>query len=230
MRKLVFILFLFVFHTAVQAKNGRTCRVLFLGAPDQAPKTLHLFHGKASQEVELPRINFSPVYKIPGGALVLKMLPAAENDPKKVSADAPSVTVSEAVTDFYLLVSSDPANAVAPVKLEIIDATKFTKGHMLWFNLTANRIDGQIGTEKLALGGNSQAILNPPAVKNEDYNVDISFGKPDNDLLQPFCETKWRHDPQVRNVFFVVTDEGARAPRVMGLRDQREPVKKAGKR
>jgi hypothetical protein len=129
-----------------------------------------------------------------------------------------------------LLVSSDPANAVAPVKLEVIDATKFTKGQMLWFNLTANRIEGQIGTEKLALGGNSQIILNSPAVKNEDYNVTVSFAKPGNDVLQPFCETKWRHDPQIRNVFFVVTNEGARAPRVMGLRDQREPVKKTGKR
>ena len=230
MRNLVYILILFVFLTAAQAKNGRTCRVVFLGAPDNAPKTLHLFDGKTSQEVELPSINFSPVYNLPGAALVLKMLPAPEVDPKKVSPDAPSVAVHEAVTDFYLLVSNDPANAVAPVKLEVIDATKFIKGQMLWFNLTANRIDGQIGTEKLALDGNSQAILNPPAVKNEDYNVNISFAKPSNDLLQPFCETKWRHDPQARNVFFVVTSEGARAPRVMGLRDQREPVKKAGKR
>jgi hypothetical protein len=230
MRHFLCIFFLFGCHTVVQAQSARTCRVLFLGAPDNAPETLHLFDGKASQEVELPSINFSPVYKLPGGALVLRMLPAPEADPTKVSPGAPSVAVAADVTDFYLLVSSDPANAVAPVKLEVIDATKFTKGQMLWFNLTANRLDGQIGSEKLALDGNSQAILNPPATKNEEYNVNISFSKPGDDQLQPFCETKWRHDPQVRNVFFVVTNEGARAPRVMGLRDQREPAKRAGKR
>ena len=44
---------------------------------------------------------------------------------------------------------------------------------MLWFNLTPNRIEGQIGSENLVLGGNSQAILNPPAEKNEDSNVVI---------------------------------------------------------
>jgi len=226
MRQLICILLLFVFHTHVQAKSGRTCRVLFLGAPDNAPKTLHLFDGKASQEVELPSINFSPVYKLPGSALVLRILPAPETDPKKVSPDAPSVEVAADVTEFYLLVSSDPANAVTPVKLEVVDSTKFTKGQMLWFNLTANRLDGQIGTEKLVLDGNSQVILNPPTNKNDDYNVNISFSKPDDDVLQPLCETKWHHDPEIRNVFFVVTNEGARAPRVMGLRDQREAAER----
>ena len=229
MRHLLYIVLLLVSLHTVQAKGGRTCRIVYLNAPDQAPETLQLFDGKKSQRVELPSINFSPIYQISPGPILLKMLPAAETDPKKVSPDAPSVAIPNAVTDFYLLVSSDPANAVAPVKLEIIDATKFAKGQMLWFNLTANRLDGQIGTEKLALGGNSQAILNPPATKNEDYNVNISFVKPDSELLQPFCETIWRHDPQVRNVFFVITNEGARAPRVMGLRDQRETAKKSGK-
>ena len=230
MRHLFCIVLLIAAHTISSANATRSCRIVYLNAPDNAPEKLHLFDGKSSQEIELPQINFSPVYRLPGSDLVLKMLPAPEADPKKVSPDAPSVAVPEAVTDFYLLVSSDPANAVAPVKLEVIDATKFIKGQMLWFNLTANRIDGQIGAEKLALPGNAQAILNPPAVKNEDYNVNISFATPGSDLLQPFCETKWRHEPQARNVFFVVTNEGARAPRVMGLRDQREPVKKAGKR
>ncbi len=230
MRQLLCIILFVVSLAAAQAKGARSCRIVFLNAPDQAPEKLHLFDGKKSQEVELPHINFSPVYQVSQGAIVLKMLSVAETDPMKMSPEVPSVAVPEAVTDFYLLVSSDPANAVAPVKLEVIDATQFTKGQMLWYNLTANRLDGQIGTEKLALDGNSQAILNPPASKSEDYNVNISFSKPGDDHLQPFCETKWRHDPQIRNVFFVVTNEGARAPRVMGLRDQREAAKKVGKR
>ena len=230
MHHLFCIILLITFQSSALAGAARSCRVVYLNAPDDAPEKLYLFDGKKSQEVELPRINLSPVYRLPGSDILLKMLPAPEADPKKVSPDAPSVAIPQAMTDFYLLVSSDPANAVAPVKLQVIDATKFTKGQMLWFNLTANRIEGQIGSENLVLGGNSQAILDPPAEKHEDYNVVISFAKPGNDSLQPFCETKWRHDPQVRSLFFVVTNEGARAPRVMGLRDQREPVKKAGKR
>lgn len=230
MRHLLCVLILFTTLIAAHAKGGRTCRIIFINAPGNAPQRLHLFDGKTSQEVELPSINFSPVYQLPGSALTLRMLPSAETDPKQISPDAPSAAVAESVTDFYLLVSSDPANLVVPVRFEVIDATKFTKGQMLWRNLTPNTIDGQIGTEKLVLAGNSQAILNPPAAKSEDYKVTISYRRPGLERLEPLCETQWGHDAQGRSVYFVVSTEGERTPRVMGLRDQRETAKKSGKR
>jgi hypothetical protein len=101
---------------------------------------------------------------------------------------------------------------------------------MLWCNLTSNTLDGQLGTQKLELDANARKVLSAPTTKNEDYNVKISFHLPGNTLLQPLCETTWRHNPQARGVFFVVQKEGERSPRVMGLSDYRDPGKRAGKR
>ncbi len=214
-----------------QSMAGHTCRILFLGAPANAPEKLQLFDGKASQEVELPQMNLSPVYKLPAGDLVIRLLTTAPLKPEDVSPDAPKAAIPEAMTDFYLLVSSDPTNKIVPVKLQVIDAdaAKFRPGQMLWFNLTANSVGGQVGTEQLAMAANSKTIVNAPASKNEDYNVNLSFRIPDNEVLYPLCETKWQHDTRSRSVLFVVPQNGSRTPRVLGFPDYREPEKKDGK-
>ena len=185
MRRLLCLLLLLPALATAQSKGPHTCRILFLGAPDGAPEKLQLYDGKSSQEVELPGMNLSPVYKLPAGPLVLRMLPTAPAKPEDVSPDAPKVAVAETVSDFYLLVSSDPANKVAPVKLQVIDAdsTKFKRGEMLWFNLTANSVGGQVGSEQLAMTPNSRTILKSPAAASEDYNVNLSFRIPGDERL-----------------------------------------------
>lgn len=230
-RPWVHLLCLLPILATAQAKGTRTCRLLFLGAPDGAPEKLHLFDGTTSQEVELPQMNLSPVYQLVGGPLVLRLLPAAPAKPEDVSSDAPKVALPEAVTDCYLLVSSDPTNKIAPVKLQVIDAdpAKFTNGQMLWFNLTPNQIGGKIGDSDLAMTANSRKILDAPASANEDYNVNLSFRMPGNERLYPLCETKWQHDTRSRTVVFVVIQEGTRTPRVLGFPDYRKAAPKSEK-
>jgi hypothetical protein len=149
-----------------------------------------------------------------------------------VSPDAPKAVIPEATADFYLLVSSDPANKVAPVRLQVIDANpnQFKKGQMMWFNLTGNSIGGQLGTEKLAMAANSRTIVNAPASGNEDYNVNLSFHLPGDERLYPLCETKWRHNPRARSVFFVITQQDSRIPRIVGFPDSREDAKESSPR
>ncbi len=231
MRHLLCLLFLVPCLAAAQSKGSRTCRILFLGAPDGAPETLQLFDGTASQQVELPRMNLSPVYKLPAGPIVIRMMTAAPAKPEAVPPDAPKAVIPEALADFYLLVSTDPANKIAPVKLQVIDAdpAKFKKGQMMWFNLTANSVGGQVGTENLAMAPNSKIILNAPAAKNGDYNVNLSFRTPDDERLNPLCETKWQYDAGRRAVLFVVPQEGVRIPRVLGFSDHRAAEEKSDK-
>jgi len=231
MRRLLSLVFVLSVLGMTPSMAGRTCRVLFLSAPDNAPAKLQLFDGKASQEVELPQMNLSPVYKLPDGELVIRLLATAPLKPEEVSPDAPKVAIPAAMTDLYLLVSSDPANKIVPVKLQVIDAdaTKFRPGQMLWFNLTPNSVGGQVGTEQLAMAANSKMIMNAPASRNEDYNVNLSFRIPGNEVLYPLCETKWRHDTRSRSVLFVIPQAGSRSPKVLGFPDFREPEKKEGK-
>lgn len=230
MRILLFFLAFLSAAAAAPAGKARTCRILFLAAPDDAPEKLHLFDGKASQEVELPRMNLSPVYQLPSGDLTIRLLPAPAGDPKLVDARAPSARIAEEITDCYLLVNPDPKNPVAPVALQVINANpdKLRKGQMLWFNLTSNKVGGQLGTRQLAMEPNSRAIVDNPASGNDGYQVNLSFRIPGDERLYPLCETKWTHDPGSRTIFFILSRAGSRTPRIMGFPDSREEEKSDG--
>lgn len=211
--------------TALAATPQRTCRVLFLEAPGDAPEKLQLFDGKESREVELSRMNFSPVYKLPPGPLQLWLLPTPLTDRSNVPPGAPTVTISETMVDFYLLVSSDPANTVAPVRMQVINVgeDRLKRGQMLWFNLSRNTVGGTLGSVKLSLAPNARAVTDAPVEGNRDYPIKLGFLMPDNPQVYPLCETRWRHDPMSRNLAFVIPKEGSRSPRVVTFSDYREP-------
>lgn len=230
MRILLLLLAFLSAAAAAPTGKARTCRILFLAAPADAPEKLHLFDGKASQEVELPRMNLSPVYQLPSGDLTIRLLPAPAGDPKLVDARAPSARIAEEITDCYLLVNPDPKNPVAPVALQVINASpdKLRKGQMLWFNLTPNKVGGQLGTRQLAMEPNSREIVDNPASGNDGYQVNLSFRIPGDERLFPLCETKWTHDPGSRTIFFILSRAGSRTPRIMGFPDSREEEKSDG--
>lgn len=210
--------------------HGRTCRILFLSAPDGAPEKLHLHDGKSSREVELPRMNLSPVYQLPPGDLTLRMLTTAAAAGTLVDPAAPSAKVGTAISDFYLLVSPDPANRVAPVKLQVINASPDTlrRGQILWFNLTPNQVGGRLGERQLAMEPHSRTVIDNPAPGDEDYEVNLTYRIPGNPRLYPLCETKWHHDPASRGLFFILVQPGNRTPRVLGFPDCR-PEPKPGR-
>lgn len=224
MRRFLALLLILPALASAQSKGGRSCRILFLGALQDAPKKLQLYDGTASQEVELPRMNFSPLYKLSAGDLTICLLPSAPLKPEEVAPGAPKAAIAAGITDCYLLVSSDPANKVAPVRLQVIDAdgTKFRKGQMLWFNLTTNSVGGQLGSRQLAMAANTRTIVESPVAKDGEYNVNLSFRLAGSDQLYPLCETKWTHESNSRSVFFIVMEPGSRAPRILGFPDFRE--------
>jgi hypothetical protein len=207
-----------------QSENPRTCRILFLQGPEDAPKTLHLFDGTSSLEVELPRMNFSPTYPISNTATTIALLPAPPADPEKIPNESPSAKLAESIRDFYLIVSPDPSNKITPVRLQIIDASpgKFKNGQMLWFNLTPYAVGGTLGKQQLALAANSRTILDAPANTAEDYDVNLAFRIPENPHLHPLCETRWLHDPRSRSVYFIFNNPGVRTPRILGFPDFRQ--------
>ena len=222
--KLIPILHLLLAATLAGKTPERTCRILFLDAPDDAPAKLQLFDGAMSREVDLPRMNFSKVYQLPGGPLNLRLLSSPPDDPTKIPAAAPGVAVAEGLGDFYLLVTSDTANTIAPVRMQVINAgaDKLKSGQTLWFNLTKNPVGGTVGTGTLKIQPGAREILDAPATGNHDYPVKLYFRIPGNEHLYPLCETKWRHDPRSRCVAFIIAENGARAPRVMVFPDYRE--------
>ncbi len=213
-----------------QEKAKRTCRILFLAAPPDAPKTLFLSDGSSTQQIELPSMNLSKIYPLANGDITLTMLPAMPLPQVPLPADAPKATVAEAIRDIYLLVSSDPANKTAPVRFQVINANVdgFRNGQLLWFNLSPHRISGKIGSETLDLPPNSKAILKTPATNIGDYNVKIGYVPAGTQRTEPVCETIWLHDPKIKNVVFVLPVPESRIPRIMGFPDYRESPEKSG--
>lgn len=214
---------------ARQEAASRTCRVLFLAQPADAPKSLFLFDGASSQEVELGSMSFSPVYRLPPGDITLALLsappaPAADGKAPVVPPGAPKAAVKEAIADFYLIVSSDPANTVAPVRMQVINANagSFRTGQMMWYNLTDSLVGGIVGSSKLRIQPNSREILDAPANGPEDYPVNIHYVPPGKQRAEPLCETRWIHDPRSRSIFFVLKEPGRIVPRIIGIPDFRE--------
>lgn len=224
--KLSLILLLFLPAASFAApERERTCRILFLDGPDDAPQKLQLFDGVKCREVELPRMNFSQVYELPGGPLNLHLLPAPPADPIKIPPEAPGVAVAAGMTDFYLLLTSDPANTIAPVRMQVINAgtDKLKPGQTLWFNLTGNAVGGTLGSEKLAIQPGARTILDAPTTGNGDYPVKLFYRIPGDERIYPLCQTKWRQDPRSRGVAFIINENGQRSPRVMVFSDFRAP-------
>ena len=224
MRILAFLCCFLPLVLAAREKGGRTCRLVFLGASDSDPQTLHLHDGTGSREVDLPRLNLSKIYPLPGGAVTVRLLATPPADAEAANPSAPSAKIPETMGDVYLMVSPDPANKVAPVRLQVIDAgtDKFRNGQMLWFNLTAHEVGGQVGRRSLAMKARSRVVLDAPAARSEEYKVNLSFRIAGKDTLYPLCETNWQHDPDSRIVLFVINEGGSRAPRVLGFPDRRE--------
>lgn len=224
MRLPLLILLLVSLAAHAAEKSSRTCRILFLNGTDDAPQKLHLYDGEISQEVELTRMGFSPAYQLRSGAITLAMLPSAPaGSPPAIPIEAPKAAIAESTTDFYLIVSSDPANTVAPVQMQVInaDATNFKRGQMLWYNLTDNKVGGIVGSRKLLVEPDSRLILDAPADGLKDYPVNIHFLPPGKTRAEPLCETNWTHDPRSRSVFFILKPSGSLIPRILGFPDFR---------
>ena len=214
--------------SAVAQESQRTCRILFLAAPVDAPQKVFLFDGITSQEVELPSMNLSKVYSLAAGNLTLSMLETKPAADVPLPLGAPKAAVAETLQDIYILVASDPANKVVPVRFQVINANAegFKNGQLLWYNLSPHRIGGKIGTEVLDLAPNARAILKAPSNTSGDYNVKIGYVPAGTERAEPICETVWTHEPRSKNIVFVVPVAESRIPRIMGFPDFREPIEK----
>ncbi len=201
----------------------RTCRILFLAAPQGAPTQLHLFDGKESREVTLTRKNLSPVYELPSGALKLQLLPQAFESLEKLPAGAPSVMIPEHLGHFYLLIGSDPNNQVAPVQMRVIaaDDKGLKDGDMLWFNLTQFKVAGELEDKKLVLEPGDIKRIEAPIDERGAYAVDLFYKRDGSEHVHPVCSTKWRHDPRSRSLVFLMTIPGRQAPVAYSFRDAR---------
>lgn len=234
--KIFSIIFLSLFsplsHSHAQEATHRNCRIVFPGRPADAPKRLHLFDGTSSQEIELPSMNLSPVYNLPAGAMHLKLLTSKPEDSESVPPDAPSIEIPENYHDFYLIVSRDPENKIAAVKLKAIniETANFKLGQTLWINHTDQTIEGKLGDRILSLGPDSSKILDAPFINKSEptrgyYHASFTYQVRDKETFEPITEQQWWHDATCRHLGFI-EHSGGKLPKIYVFRDFRDPEPK----
>lgn len=205
----------------------KSCRVVFPQHPRDAPQEVHLFDGTDSRKIQLPGMNFSDVIRLPEGNLVLSMTPDAVSDPAAISKDAPQAKIPADMTDFYLVVLSDPGNTTMPMRMLPIHAgdEHLKPGQTLWVNLTAHRIEGELGETSLTIPPNGNVVGAAPLRSSGYFKAKFRYQPGGSGDFLPVMQKSWWFDPQSKNLGFVFeSDIGF--PRIFTFRDQRIPMPK----
>lgn len=200
----------------------RTCRILYPDKPAQAIKEAYLFDGTNSQKVVLPSMNFSEVIELPGGEIKLALVRDARDAEDAFSESAPTVELPESVTDFLLLLNSDPDNQAMPVSLTVIDVSndRLKAGETLWINYTAHPISAELGQQSLNIPSMRRAISDPPLEKSGYYKAQFEYQPDGEGDLLPIMRKSWWFDASSKNLGFIVETE-ARLPKIFTIRDHR---------
>lgn len=206
-----------------EEKKDRTCRLLFLERPQDAPAEAQLFDGTSSHKVSLSGMNFSEVVKLPEGDLVLGMTAGPVAKLEDFPKGAPTVKIPAKISDLYLIVASDPENKVFPVRMLPLDVggQKIKAGETLWINLTAHAIKGMLGNEPLTVPPGGKVVGKAPLAANGYYKAAFLYQPDAKGELLPIMRKSWWFDGQSKNLGFIVAS-GGRLPSIFTFRDYRD--------
>lgn len=224
-----FILLFFLLANLLKAEEREhTCRTLFLNGPEQQESNYYLFDGEKSQNIQLPRLSLSPVYKVRPGHTKIWLLTTPVEKIEEIPVGSPSAIIPVEISDFYLLIVRDPSNKSLPLRMQIVNANydRIRLGEMLWFNLTQKHLVGEIGSASLKLPPNESVITKKPARENVNYPVEIYFRVANDDRTHPLIESQWQHNPNSRFIVFVYDEGKRRAPKISSFSDFRIPEEK----
>lgn len=233
MKHFLILLLLFAYlplSAQQQAKDiKRSCRVLFLNKPADAPGEAYLFDGKNSHKISLSSMNFSKVVELPRGALpdgtlTIGLTSEKVNSPEEFPRGAPSVTLPATATDIYLLLASDPSNSVFPIAIRPlnVDDSKLKAGETLWINLTKHKVAAKLGESQFFIDPMKQTVGPPPLEESGYYKAQFIYQREGKGDFLPIMRKSWWFDATSKNLGFVISS-GARLPKIFTFRDRRSP-------
>ncbi len=202
----------------------RSCRLVFPERPQDAPKIAFLFDGANSQSVSLPSMNLSEVIELPSGELTIAMTTGAVSDPELLHPQSPLLKIPEAVTDFYIIITTDPENKHLPIKMNLVDTggDKLKAGETLWYNLSGNRIVAKLGSAEMSVDPQSRTISKDPMPTSGYYVAKFAFQVDGKGAFAPITEQSWWHDRNSKHLGFIY-DSGGKLPKIYFFRDFRFP-------
>lgn len=223
--RFLFALSIFFLHIAKNAEAGtRSCRIIFPERPSSAPKEACIFDGKNSRRVTLPSMNFSDVIDLPPGNLTIVMTQEPINDRKDIPPDAPILSISDKLIDFYIIITADSQNRVFPIKMNMINTGdgKLNPGDTLWYNLSDHRILAKLGEKQMSVAPKSSTITSNPIPSSGYYDAIFAYQAFGRGPQAPITEQQWWHDAASRHLGFIV-NTGGKLPKICVYRDFRSP-------
>lgn len=207
-----------------EEKPERSCRIIYLERPADAPTEAHLFDGLISHKVSLSSMNFSEVIMLPAGPLTIGMTPNQVTAPEDFPEGAPTVKIPAAITDLYLVLASDPENKVLPIRMLALDvsAGQLKPGQTLWVNLTTHQIAGKLGNETLMVPSGGKVVGKPPLASSGYYKAAFLYQPDGKKEFMPVMQKSWWFDAKSKNLGFII-QSGGRLPKIFTFRDHRDP-------
>ena len=224
MRHILLVLFLLPLFSAdaQDAKKKRTCRIIYVERPEDAPTEAYLFDGKQSHKVLLPSLNFSEVIDLPAGEITVGMSTQSVDAADAFPDGAPTAKIPEQLTDLYLLLYKDPENKVFPIKIKTlnIDNKSLKPGQTLWINLSKHRIAAKMGKEEVFIEPKKITISTAPLSSSGYFLAQFRYQREGQGSYLPIMKKSWWFDATSKNLGFVL-DTGAKMPKIFTIRDRR---------
>ena len=202
--------------------QGREIRTIYLpGGCDLIPKA-YLVGKETSIKVELPTRNLSSPVSLPKGDLILAALPSPPTEEGEIPRGAPQVKIPESWTRCILIFLGDRGNSVFPVRVMVVNASNehFPVGSTIIYNLSNTTILGQFGKKQVRLEPGKSKSFSAPIDKFGGYPVAIDCLPRGEQKPRAVCRSFWQHDPESRQILFVIPQEGTVLPRVWGVLDR----------
>jgi len=206
---------------------SRSCRLLYIQAPFDAPEKVVLVVGKEATDVDLPRLSISSARaKLPSGAVRVYAATKAPTKAEPLPENSPYVDIPETMSDALIVML--PTGQPGPLSFIMLPVefhkNRAPEGAVLWFNLSDRIIYAKLGNANVTVNPKGSALSMPTVGLDEPYvvYVDASPVPPETETV-PVVRGSWVKEARVRNLLFVVPDPSRTVPRIMSIPDRLDP-------
>jgi len=217
----------FVDAADTPGSSSRTCRLIYMQAPLDAPEKVVLVVGKETTEVDLPRLSISNARaKLPVGPVRVYAAAKAPTKAEPLPPETPFVDIPESMGDaLVVLLPNGQPGPLSFIMLPVeFNKARAPAGSLMWFNLSDRIIYSRSGDSIVTINPKATALEMPRGAFNEPYYVyvDASPIPPDVENV-PIYRGYSMKEPRSRYLLFVVPDPTRIVPRILSIPDRLDP-------
>jgi hypothetical protein len=217
----------FVDAADTPGSSSRTCRLIYMQAPVDAPEKVVLVVGKDTTEVDLPRLSISSARaKLPAGLVRVYAAAKAPTKAEPLPPETPFVDIPETMNDvLVVLLPNGQPGPLSFIMLPVeFSKTRAPEGSSIWFNLSDRIIYSKIGDGVLTINPKTSALEIHKGGVDEPYyvSIDASPVPPEVENV-PIYRGYSSNQARTRHLLFVVPDPTRIVPRILSISDRLDP-------